>query len=651
MKENHRPDPEKLLKQVQKEELQEKQGKLKIYLGAAPGVGKTYSMLQDALIKRGQGFDVVIGVAESHGRQEIENLVKIFEILPKQVINYKGIKLHEFDLDGALNRNPGLILMDEMAHTNASGLRHDKRWQDIKEILNHGIDVYTTCNVQHIESINDIAAKIIEVKIKETVPDSILELADTIELVDLPPEDLLKRLREGKVYFPNNARLAAEKFFQKGNLAALRELALRFTAERVRTEVLLYRKGKGKTHLWQTKEKILVCVGPGIESNRLIRTACRMSTNLHADWIAVHIDSPRLHFSEEQQNDVTRNLRFAEQLGAETKILSGFDLVKEIIAFAREQNVTLIMVWKHIHSHWRNIFFKSLADEIVRYSSEINVFIVTPSITDEYTDVVPEHLTYTNKTSKIPAYAVSIGVVALVTYINFFLGAYFANANLIMTYLLGVTVVALLGRTGPSILACILSVLACDFFFIPPRFSFAISDIQYFFTLMVMLIVTLVISHLTVLTRRQAEAARISERHMATLHTLSQKLSSTRSLPKLLELAVHHMGDIFNSGVAILLPEKKQLVTKAHYRTDHTLNPKEQSVAQWSFDSGQIAGRGTDTLPFSKALYVPLLAPKGIVGVLRVQPMKPNYLFTPIQMRLLESCANQIAIVIEVDRL
>lgn len=644
-----RPDPEKLLQQVQAQEREEKRGKLKIYLGAAPGVGKTFTMLQDAHEKRTQGLDIVVGIVEAHGRQEITNLLKGLEILPRQTIEYRGTQATEFDLDAALKRSPAVILVDEFAHTNVPGLRHGKRWQDIRELLDCGIDVYTTLNVQHIESLNDIVSQIVQTRIKETVPDSMLDMADTIELVDLPPEDLIKRLQEGKVYIPAQAELAVENFFRKGNLIALRELALRITAERVEAQVLLYRQGQGIKKIWPTKEKILVCVGSGPESNKIIRAARRMATSLHADWIAVHVDTPRLHLSEEQRNNAIQNLRLAEQLGAETRLLTGTDVVNEIMEFAREQNATKIVVWKRINSKFKSIFFSSLADEIMRHSHEIDIYIITGEV-DTYKRSKPILALKKNKLS-FKIFSIAIGIVAIATGINLFLHLFLSASNLVMVYLLGVSIVALFGRIGPSILASVLSVLAYDYFFIPPYLSLAVADREYFMTLMVMLVVTLFISSLAIFSRRQADVARFAEHHTASLHSLSSQLASTRGSNKLTQIAVRYIGEYFNSGVIILLPENSHLEVVARYRAEQVLSTKEEGVARWVYDMGQIAGAGTDTLPFSEALYVPLLASQGTIGVLRVRPTESGHLFSPEQMHLLEDCANQIALALEVDRL
>ncbi len=642
---DQRRNPESLLKQAQKEERQAERGKLKIYLGAAPGVGKTFMMLKDAIAMREKGLDVVVGVVESHGREEVMALLKNLEILPPQEVLYRDHKLSEFNLDAALKRNPGLILIDEMAHTNAPGLRHNKRWQDIKEILDRRIDVYTTLNVQHIESLNDVVSQIVHTRIKETVPDSMLEMASTIELIDLPPDDLIKRLQEGKVYFPQQAELAAENFFRKGNLSALRELALRVTAERVGAEVLHYRQGQGIKHIWPTREKIMVCVGAGTQSTKLIRAARRMSASLQAQWFAVHVDAPRLELSQEQHNSAIQNLRLAEQLGAQTRIVNGFNVVTEIMDFAREQNITKLIIGKTPRSRVRDLLFSNLADELLRFSGEIDVYIIT----SQKTPLPKSDKPVSGQQVPLTTYGGAVAGVGLATGIDFLLHPYFHESNLIMVYFLAVTLVSLFGKVGPSVLASVLSVCAYAVFFMTPTLSF--SNVQYIFTLLVMLLVTQVISHLTILTRRQAEAANASEHRTATLHSLSQQLASTRGVDKLLHIAVQYISDVFNSEVLALLSENGHLEIRARYKTEETLNAKEIGVAQWVYDLGQVAGLGTDTLPFSDSIYVPLITTQGTIGVLRLHPFQKNTLFTPEQMHLLEGCSNQVALALEVDRL
>lgn len=637
-----RPSPEKLLHQVQEEERLEHQGKLKIYLGAAPGVGKTYSMLQDALALRKRGLDIVIGVVESHGRQEIDEFTKKFEILPLQSVEYRGHQLKEFDLDGALKRKPSLILVDEMAHTNVPGLRHSKRWQDIKELLDRGIDVYTTLNVQHIESLNDDVSQIIHAPVKETVPDSMIEMANTIELVDLPPEELLKRLQEGKVYIPAQAELAVEHFFRKGNLIALRELALRTTAERVGTEVLLYRQDKGIKHVWPTKEKLLVCVGKGPGSRKIIRAARRNASSLQADWIAVYVDRTDLGSNRQQKrNKAIENLRFAEQLGAETRVLTGYDVVKEILLFAREQNVTQIMVWKNIDSRLRHFFHRDLADEILRQSGEIDVYIMTGTRTKLSAQ---KTLGETSKTTWKP-YFIALGTIVSITLFNYFVSAFINARNLEMIYILGVTGVALMGSSGASIFASILSVIFYNFFLMPE----VLPNLQSLISLAILLLVSLVISNLTVLIKHQAESARTTEHQTAALHNLSKQLARTRGPDNLIKVGADYIAKLFESDVLVLLPTKSGLQIRPKNKKN-PLTEKEKSIAQWVYELGQKAGQGTDTLSFSKALYFPLITPQGIIGVLRIEA-KSERLLTPEQIHLLEACANQLAVAVEVDRL
>lgn len=639
-----RPNPEEFLKRTEEEARTINRGKLKIYLGAAPGVGKTYTMLYDALEKRVKGLDVVVGVAESHGREDIESVLKKFEILPRQSVNYRGTTSLELNLDAVLERDPGLILIDEMAHSNAPGLRHAKRWQDIQEILDRGIDVYTTLNVQHIESLKDTVAQIIQAPIRETVPDSMIALANTIELVDLPPEELLKRLQDGKIYIPRQAELATEHFFRKGNLIALRELALRITAERVGTDVLLYRQSEGITQIWPTKEKILVCVGPKIESLKLIRAAKRIASSLQAEWIAVYVDTPRLQSSTRQRNSAIQNLRLAEQLGAITHVLTGFDIVKEIINFAHEQNVTQIMVLKHIVTRWRGWFHRNLADEILRHTGEIDVYIMTGDSNE-----LPTRKIQFPQVSSWKSCVSMLGIVTLTTLFNLLLYPLVGASNLVMVYLLGVVVVARFGQVGPTILASILSVLAYDFFFVSPVYSFAVSDSEYYFTLFVMLIVAQIIGYLTILARRQDASARLIQHQTMALYTLSRQLTKTRGVNQLVALGTRYIADEFNCDVIALLPDKTHLEVLARDQSHQVLDAKEKSIAQWVYDMGQAAGLGTDTLSFSKALYLPLLAAQGSIGVLRIQP-KSQQLFTPEQMGLLESCVHHVALAIEVDR-
>jgi two-component system sensor histidine kinase KdpD len=641
---DQRLSPDDLLQRVQEEELKKKRGKLKIYLGAAPGVGKTYTMLHDALEKRRHDLDVVVGIVESHGRKDIDMLVNKFEFIPRQAVHYREKTWMELDLAAVLHRQPGLILIDEMAHTNAPGLNHAKRWQDIKEVLERGIDVYTTLNVQHIESMKDDIMQIIHVRIHETVPDSMIEQADTIELVDLPPDELLKRLQEGKVYFPQQAELAVEHFFRMGNLIALRELALRFTAERVGADVLLYRQGEGIKQIWPTQDKILVCVGPRPESLKLIRAAKRMANSLHADWLAVYVDTPFQH-SIATRNNAIQNLRLAELLGAEIHVLTGDDIVKAVMDFAREKNVTQIMIRKQIIHRWYSWFRKSLADEMVRYSGEIDVYIMTGERSN-----VKVHAQVSPSVSPWRAYASAVGIIGGITLLNVILSPFLSIGILILLYVLGAMLVALFGLRGPSILASFLSVFAYDYYFIPPTNSFLFGHAEHFIVIFALLVVTQVTSHLVIMIRRQEELAHINHYEMRALYTLSRQLTTTRGVDALLSLGQRYIESVFHCDVLALLPKNGRIVLHVNAGTSQHIDEKELGIAQWVYEMGQPAGMGTDTLSFSNALYLPLLASRGVVGVLRIQP-KTQQLLTPEQMGLLESCLNQLALSLEVDRL
>jgi len=640
-----RPNPETLLQHAKEEDLRAKRGKLKIYLGAAPGVGKTYNMLEDAIAKRKNGLDIIVGIVESHGRKEIEFLLKDFEILPRQKVEYHGQTLLEFDLDATLKRNPHTILIDEMAHTNVPGLRHNKRWQDIKEILDRGINVYTTLNVQHIESLNDIVTQIIHTRVNETVPDSMLEIADSVELIDLPPEDLLKRMQEGKVYIPQQAELAVEHFFRQGNLSALRELALRITAERVGEQVLSYRKGKGIKFIWPTKEKLLVCVSSSQNATKLIRAARRMATSLQAEWIAMHVDTG---FSQDRRSKAINNLRLAEQLGAETKILNGINVTSEIIHICRDLNVTKIILGKRKHRWWKKILFGSLTDNLIKQSDEIDIYMIN----DDYPEISSSKHRgkKSKKTFPWKAYALSLGLVGIATAINLIFSAYLQTSTIILIYVITVTIVALLGKTGPSIVASVFSVITYAYFFATHE-GISIANTQHFITLFIMLLVTQIISQLTIIMKKQNIASRLLEKRTSTLHALSRQLASARGVDKLLDIAVNYMATIFNSEVLALLATDGHLEVKSGYGTKLTLNAKDFSVAQWVYDLGQMAGLGTDTLPFSDAIYVPLISSQKPIGVLRIKPKDQHTLFTPEQSHLLEACANQVALAIEVDKL
>ena len=644
----HRRDPDALLARVKEEEARARRGKLKVFFGAAAGVGKTYAMLEAAREQRADGVDVVVGYVETHGRAETEALIEGLEVLPRRALEHRGAALPEFDLDAALHRRPAVILVDELAHTNAPGSRHAKRWQDVVELLDAGIDVYTTVNVQHIESLNDVVAKVTGVVMRETVPDSVFERADEVELIDLPPDDLLQRLRDGKVYMAAQAPEAVEHFFRKGNLIALRELALRRTAARVDAQMRVYRREHAIDKVWPTAERILVCVGPGPWSTRLVRAAKRMADDLGAEWIAAYVETPsQLRLPQEARDGVIQTLRLAEQLGAQTIRLSGQTMSEALLVYAHERNVTKLVVGKPSRARWQRALFGSIVDALVQGSGDIDIYVISGGREDgtplagARRPPLPTDVT---------AYLQAAVVVAMATAICWLLAPVSELSNLVMVYLLGIVVIAMRAGRGPSLASAVLSVAVFDFFFVPPRFTFAVTDTRYLFTFLVMLIVGLVISDLTVRIRSQAEAAHHRERRTAALYAMSRELVSTRSTDALLQVAIRHVSDVFHGQVAILLPAVGgglELGAGAQFDVD----ANDLGVARWVFERRQPAGVGTATLPGASALYLPLLGSTGAVGVLGLRPADRHALDEPERLHQLETFAAQTALALERARL
>jgi two-component system sensor histidine kinase KdpD len=643
-----RPDPDILLARVQAEQARERRGKLKVFLGAAAGVGKTYAMLEAARARRATRLDVVVGYVEPHGRPETEALLEGLEQLPPRLIEYHGTHVREFDLDAALARRPALILVDELAHTNASGARHAKRWQDVTELLEAGIDVYTTVNIQHLESLNDIVARITGVVVRETVPDSVLEAADELELVDLPPEDLLQRLREGKVYIAEQAERAVRKFFRKGNLIALRELALRLTTARVDAEMEEYRRDHAIPETWPVSERLLVAVSPSPLAARVVRTARRMATAMRAEWVVAYVERPGARLSEGDRDRVVQTLRLAEQLGAETITLTGHDLADELVRYARTRNVNKIVLGKTRQPRWREALFGSVVNELVRKSGDIDVHVIT----GEGEGVRPISKPGAERAGNWNAYGRAAAVVAIVTALAWAMFPFFQLANLVMVYLLGVVFVATqLGR-GPSVLASVLSVAAFDVFFVPPYFTFAVADYGYLVTFAVMLVVALVTSTLTVRVRQHAEQAREREGRTAALYAVSRDLARARGVDEVMAAAVRHITQVFGSASAIFIPgEAGALALRAGGLGGAESDLSEQAVARWVYEHGQPAGLGSATLPGARALYLPLRAARGTAGVLAVRPPSPQRVAEPDQRHLLETFADQTALALERARL
>jgi two-component system sensor histidine kinase KdpD len=640
-----RPDPDQLLKRVQADEARQARGKLKVFFGAAAGVGKTYAMLEAARARQTAGVDVVVGWIETHGRAETEALLPGLERLPPRTVEYRGAILREFDLDAALARRPALILVDELAHTNAEGSRHAKRWQDVAELMAAGIDVYTTLNVQHLESLNDVVARVTGIPTRETVPDSIVEAADEMELVDLSPDELIQRLRDGKVYVPEQAGEAVRRFFRKGNLIALRELALRTTAARVDAQMEDYRRDHAVPGIWPVAERILVCVSPSPLAARVVRAARRMAAGLRAQWVVVTVETPgSARLTESDRDRLVQTLRLAEQLGAETATLTGNDVSVEVLAYARRRNVTRIILGKPARPRWREVLFGSVVNDLVRQSGDIDVYVITGEREG------PQPAAVERPTTPIAwrGHGQAAAITALSTVVAWLMFPYFAPANLIMVYLLGtVLAAARLGR-GPAILASVLSVAAFDFFFVPPYLTFAVSDTQYIVTFAVMLLVAIVIGTLTARIRDQAEAARQRERRTAALYAMTRDLVSRQAHDELLRAAAGHIAEVFGRSVAVLLPAPGgHLVRRTGALDVGPEGGSELAVARWVQEHGQVAGHGSATLPGARALYLPLRGARGTVGVLGIEPRAGEGLSAPEQLHLLETFAAQTALAIE----
>jgi two-component system sensor histidine kinase KdpD len=609
-------------------------GRLKVFFGASPGVGKTYAMLESARARRAEGADVVIGCIETHGRPETGALAEGIERLP------------EFDLDAALARKPGLLLLDELAHTNAPGRRHARRWQDALDLLDAGIHVYTTLNVQHLESVNDLVNQITGIPVPETVPDRVLDEADEVEFIDLPPEELLKRLAEGKVHLPERAAQARHHFFRRGNLLALRELALRRTAEHVDADVQDYRRDHEIEPTWPVAERILVCVRPNPESDRLVRAARLMAARLKAEWIVAYVESPaQPALTATERRDLAQTMKLAEDLGGETIALAGETVSEELLAFARRRNVSRIVAGKPVHSRWRDRLRGSLVDELVRGSGGIEIVIIPGGHKGEGEPAPP------SPPVRRRHYLYAAAVVVLCTLACWPMFGRFDNSNLIMVYLLGVTFVAARYGRRPSALAAVLSVAAFDFFFVPPYLTFAVTHTQYLITFGVMLLVSFLISTLAVRVKAQAEASRRREQRTQTLYALSRELAATRTPAEVARTAARHVSDALQGPARILLPGPDGRLQAASPGEPAEGDAPELAVAQWAFEHKRMAGLGTDTLPEAAAVYVPLQGTQSTLGVLGLRPPESLLPLGPDPIDMLEALARQAGSSLERVRL
>jgi two-component system sensor histidine kinase KdpD len=642
---NERPDPDEILRRLAEEEKLRKRGKLTLFFGAAPGVGKTYAMLEVARAEVSERREVLVGVVETHGRQETAALLLGLQVLPRRKTSYRGVEVEEFDLDAALARRPALILMDELAHTNAEGSRHPKRWQDVEELLEAGSDVFATMNVQHVESLNDVVAQITGVIVRETVPDSVLERAHEIKLVDLPPDDLLERLRDGKVYVSAQAQHAIDNFFRKGNLIALRELALRQTAERVDAQMLAYRKAQGIEQTWAATEQILVAVSPSPYSVPLVRAARRMAAALHARWYAVYVE-PRIRrpISKADEARLSQNLRLAERLGAEVITLTGDTPSDEILRFSKERNITKIIVGKPVVARLRDRFRASLVDQLVRHSGDIDVYVTAGDPGEA--EALPAKSVHAPLA--ISGYVAAAAVSLVATGVSWLLFGRGQLPDVVMTYLLGIMLVSSRFGLAPSLFAALLSVAALDLVFVPPFFTFAVADFSHAVTFAVMFLVAAVISGLTERVKNQAAAAGQREQRTAALYELSRELTSAQSSRRVMEVGAAEIEKVFNSKVAVFTPDRSgQLRCVQGSSGLAPASDRDVSISQWVWQHQKEAGLGTTTLPSSEALYVPLLASGGIVGVLGLTPTPRDRFDTIEQRRQLDGFAAQMALAME----
>ena len=645
-----RPDPDQLLARVQSLEKQRMRGKLKIFLGYAAGVGKTYAMLEAAHQRKSEGVDVVVGYIETHGRAETEAMASGLEVLPREILSYRGVTLTELDTDTVIERRPDLVLVDELAHTNAPGSRHMKRYQDVEELLIAGIDVYTTLNVQHLESLNDVVAQITGVKVRETVPDRVIDQASEIELVDLPPDELLKRLQEGKVYIPHQAARAIRKFFRKGNLTALRELSMRRAAERVDDQMRDYMQVEAIPGPWPATERLMVCISPNPLAERLVRATRRLADELNAEWHTVYIETPgHARLQHKQRAQLTKTLLLAEELGGHSVTITSRSVPESVFKYAREHNITKIIAGKPLHPRWREILFGSVVDQLIRYSGDIDVYIISSQ--DEALLARKEPIPRPPWSWRRYFYGILLVLAAFG--ISLSIRPLISPTNLVMVFLLAVILTATFLGRGPSILASFLSVLVFDFFFVPPYLTFAVSDTEYILTFIGLFSVGLVISELTARTRDQAEVAGRREAETATLYALSRDLSAAEGLDEIVRSVSENISQTFGREVVIFLPEGENNSRLKPFtpNPNFTLDDNELAVAAWSFQHGQPAGRGTDTLSASDARYIPLKTAEGIVGVLGVKPKKSGDQLTTDQRRLLETFASQAALAIEHARL
>lgn len=642
--EPQRPDPDELLNLIKEEENRKNHelGQLKIFLGYVAGVGKTYKMLSEAHVLQDRKKDVVVGLAETHGRKETEGLLKDLEVLPRQKIDYKGIILDELDLDAVLERKPQYVLVDELAHTNVPGLRHLKRYQDVEELLNAGINVYTTVNIQHIESINDIVRQITGVEVKETVPDRIIEMADKIELVDLPIDELIERMHEGKVYIPEKAEQAMAKFFRRRNLVALRELSLRYATVHVDYDMDRYLKKEHILGPWETSNRIMVCVSPNISSMRLIRIAHRLADRFNAEWFAVYVEpSYGFNMKGEEVKQLEKNLELAEELEGKVFRLTG-SISDEIVSFARSKNITLILMGHSNRTRLQELIAGSVINQVIS-KSDAQILVVE----NEFKQKTPAQSSETGlESDKIhwKPYALSFLSIGVTVVFCLLIRPFVEAVNIPMIFIIPVVLTSLISGRNAGILAAILAVAFFDFFFVPPFYSFSVADVRFIPTFFVLLIVGVITSLLADTVKKQVEYTRHRETFISSLYDLSRDLLSSQNLDEILEKGTKYISESFNYDVLILLPDyKNNLEVVSRFGTKRDFDEHEKGVATWVFEHRKAAGYGTDTLSSSKWYHLPLEAQKRALGVLSIAGEKS---LNSEQQHLIEAFASVISLAI-----
>lgn len=643
---NNRPNPDDLLTQIKQESLTSRKGKLKIFFGSSAGVGKTYDMLMAARQAKNQGLDVVVGIVETHGRSETAALLNGLPILPLQSIEYRGQSLKEFDLDAALARHPNILLLDELAHSNVPSSRHPKRWQDVEELINAGINVYTTLNVQHLESVNDVVNQITGIAVRETLPDWFFDSANEVVLVDLPADELLTRLDEGKVYLPEQAKNAVKHFFRKGNLIALRELALRRTADRVDADMRDYRKQARILPIWNTADQLLVGLSTTGDNKRLIRHAARLAGSLHSKWYVVYVETP--HHSSKHKKTIYESLRIAEDMGATTQIITAGSVAEGLTSYAHQFNIGRIVVAQHKPKFGR--WQSALIEQIARHDTKLDLIVVNQAVAKTVkpasvaTTTAFDYATLWSK-DNLQGYTMTLGGCTLVTASLAMLTQWLDLANVLMLYLLVIVFISVRFGRQPGIFAVIISILSFDFFFVEPKFSFSVSDVQYLLTFAVLIVVSLIINNLAVGLRFQAQSARRREQQAKSMSQLSQGLSAARKIQQVANHAAEWLLQHLGNNALILTPDNQG---RLQLSSDNVV-PSEfnRIVADWVYDHNQSAGLATHTLTANKMQYRPLTASEKVQGVLAILPKDLAYFNEPEQQRFLDLAVAQIALALE----